>query len=56
VTYNNACEASEQLIVLTNGDDKSDLVICIAACCHRVKLCALAAQAFQLQQWNNAFR
>jgi len=30
-----ACEASEQLIVLTNGDDKSDLMISIAACCHR---------------------
>jgi len=56
VTSNNACEASEPLIVLTNGDDKSDLVISIVACCHRVKLCALAAQAFQLQQWHNAFR
>ena len=31
VASNNACEASasEQLIVLTNGDNKSDLVISI---------------------------
>jgi len=56
VTSNNACEASEQLIVLTNGDGKSDLVTSIAACCHSVKLCALAAQAFWPQQWHNAFR
>jgi len=56
VTSDNACEASEQLIVLTNDDDKSDLVICIVACCHRVKLSALAAQAFQPQQWHNAFK
>jgi len=34
-----ASEASEQLIALTNGDDKSDLVISIVACCHRVNLC-----------------
>ena len=26
VTYNNACEPGEQLIVLANGDDESDLV------------------------------
>ena len=50
-----ACEASEQLILLSNGDEKSDLVISIVACCHSVKLCTLAAQAFQLQQWHNAF-
>jgi len=55
VTFNDAFEASEQLIVLTNGDDKSDLVISIIACCHSVKLCALAAQAFRPQQWHNAF-
>ena len=53
---NNACEAGEQLVVLTNGDDKSDLVISIVACCHSVKVCALAAQAFRQQQWHNAFR
>ena len=47
----NVCEASEQLIVLTNGDDKSDLVISVVACWHRVKLCAHAAQAFRPQQW-----
>jgi len=37
IASNNACEtsASEQLIALTNGDDKSDLVISIIACCHR---------------------
>jgi len=35
VTSNNACEASEHLIVLTNGDEKSDLVISIVACCQR---------------------
>jgi len=28
----NVCKASEQLIVLTNGDDKSDLVISVVAC------------------------
>jgi len=56
VTSNNACEASEQLIVLTNGDNKSDLLISIDACCHSVKLCTLAAQAFRPQQWHNAFR
>jgi len=52
----NVYEASEQLILLTNGDDKSDLVIYVVACSHRVKLCALAAQAFRPQQWYNAFR
>jgi len=56
VISNNACEASEQLMVLTNGDDKSDLVISFVACCHSVKLCAFAAQAFWLQQGHNAFR
>jgi len=56
VTRNDACEASEQLIVLTNGDDKSYLVISIIACCHSVKLCALAVQAFRPQRWHNAFR
>jgi len=56
VTSDNACEASEQLIVLANGEEKSELVISIVACCHSVKLCALAAQAFRLQQWHNAFR
>jgi len=56
VISNNAFEASEQLIVLTNGDDKSDLVISIAACCHSVKLCVLSTQAFRPQQWHNAFR
>jgi len=56
VTSDNACEANEQLIVLTNGDNKSDLMISIVACCHRVKLCTLSAQAFQTQQWHNAFR
>jgi len=34
VTSNNACEANEQLIILTNGDDKSDLMISIVACRH----------------------
>jgi len=33
ITSNNACETSEQLIVLTNGDDKSDLVISIVQSC-----------------------
>jgi len=55
VTCNDACEASEQLIAFTNGYDKSDLVISIVACCHSVKLCAFAAQAFRPQQWHNAF-
>ena len=35
VTSNNACEANEQLIVLTYSENKSDLVISIVACCHR---------------------
>jgi len=52
----NVCEASEQFIVLTYGDDKSDRVISVVACWHRVKLCALAAQDYRLQQWYNAFR
>jgi len=56
VTFNNACEASEQLIILANGDGKSELVISNVACCYSVKLCVLAAQAFLLQQWYNAFR
>ena len=56
VTCNNACEASEQLILLSNGDDKSELMISIVACCHGMKLCALVAQAFQLQQWHNTSR
>ena len=56
MTSDDACEASEQLIVLTNIDDKSDLVISSVACCHSVKLCALAAQAFRPQQWHNVFR
>ena len=45
VTYNNACEASEQLTVLTNGDKKSDLVITIVACCHR--------ETFLFNIWKN---
>jgi len=52
----NAGEASEQLMILTNGDDKSDLVISIVACCYSVKLCTFAAQAFRLQQGHNVFR
>jgi len=52
----NVCEASQQFIVLTHGDDRSDLVISVVACWHRVKLCTLAAQAFRPQQWYNAFR
>jgi len=56
LTSTNACEVREQLIVLANGDGKSDLVISIVACCHRVKLCTLAAQAFRPQQWHNTFR
>jgi len=41
----NACEASEQLIVLTNDDDKSDLVISVVACFHR--------QTFLFNIWIN---
>jgi len=56
VTSNNACEASEHVIVFANGDDKCELVISIDACCHSVKLCALVARAFRPQQWHNTFR
>jgi len=50
VTSNDACEASEQLIALTSGNDKSDLVISIIACCHSVKLCALTTTVAQCIQ------
>jgi len=56
VTSNNACETSEQLIVLVNGDDRSELVISIVACCHSVKLCTLATRAFRPQHRHNALR
>jgi len=54
VTSNNACEASEQLIVRANGDSKSEFVLSIVASCHSVKLCTLTAWAFHMQQWHNA--
>ena len=47
VTSNNACEPGEQLIVLANGDDESDLYCCLLPQC---KLCAYAARDFRLQQ------
>jgi len=43
------------LIVLANGDEKSELVISIVACCHSVKICALTTWAFRPQQWHKAF-
>jgi len=49
VTSNNACEPDEQLIVVANGDDESDLVRwTLVACCHKAKLCAHAARVFRL--------
>jgi len=52
-TFNNACEPGEQLIVLPDGDDESDLVerslLLLAAT--MLKLCAHAARAFRSRQY-----
>jgi len=39
VTSNDACEPGEQLIVLANGDDESDLYCCLLPRCEALHTC-----------------
>jgi len=40
VTSNNACEHGEQLIVLANSDDESDLYCCLLPRCEALRTCS----------------
>jgi len=56
VTSNDACEASEQLIVLANGDDKSDLYCCLLPQCETLRTCRSGFPTATMAQSDNAFR